>query len=67
MVPRTERWKRPPEGVLKLNCDASFIPGEGCGGWGFLIRDSDGDVVLAGWGRVDHLLNAMQAETVACL
>jgi hypothetical protein len=67
VAPRTERWKRPPEGILKLNCDASFIPGEGCGGWGFFIRDSDGDVVLAGCGRVDHLMNAMQAETVACL
>jgi hypothetical protein len=33
----------------------------------FFIRDSDGDVVLAGCGRVDHLMNAMQAETVACL
>jgi hypothetical protein len=54
---RLERWARPPEGYLKLNCDASFIPGDRCGGWGFLIRDHDGDVVLCGWGRVNHLLN----------
>lgn len=33
----------------------------------FLIRDSDGDVVLSGWGRVNHLPNALQAETTACL
>jgi hypothetical protein len=50
LTSRTERWVRPPEGVLKLNCDASFISGERCGGWSFLIRDSDGDVVLSGWG-----------------
>ena len=35
-----------PAGVLNLNCDGSFIPGEKIGGWGFLIRDSDGDVVI---------------------
>jgi len=61
------RWTKPPRGVLKLNCDASFAPGEGSGGWGFLIRDSDGDVVSAGWGRVNHLLNAFQAEVIACM
>jgi ribonuclease HI len=53
--------------VLKLNGDASFLPSEGSGGWGFLIQDSDGDVVLAGWGRVNHLLNDLQAELIACL
>jgi len=56
------RWVRPPDGVLKLNCDASFFQEEGWGGWGFIIRDSDGDVVLSGWGRVNHLLNALQAD-----
>jgi len=29
--------------------------------------DSDGDVVLAGSGRVNHLLSAFQAEMIACL
>jgi hypothetical protein len=28
---RTVRWARPPDWVLKLHCDASFLPGEGCG------------------------------------
>ena len=32
-----------------------------------MIRDNDGDVVLSGWGRVNHLLNAFQAETIVCL
>jgi hypothetical protein len=55
---RVQRWARPPEGFLKVNCDASLIPGELRGGWGFLIRENDGEVVLNGWGRVNHLLNA---------
>jgi ribonuclease HI len=57
-VHRVQRWARPPEGFLKVNCDASLIPGELRGGWGFLIRENDGEVVLNGWGRVNHLLNA---------
>jgi hypothetical protein len=28
LTSRTERWVRPLEGILKLNCDASFILGE---------------------------------------
>lgn len=60
-------WSRPQAGILKLNCDAAFNPENKSGGWGFLIRDNDGDVVLNGWGRVNHLLNAAQAETIACL
>jgi hypothetical protein len=34
--------------VLKLKGDASFQPSSMEGSWGFLIRDSDGDVVLNG-------------------
>lgn len=54
-------------GVLKINCDASFKKETGKGGWGFVIRDSDGDVVCAGKGRLSHLMDSFQAEVVACL
>lgn len=62
-----KRWTRPLVRSLKLNCDAAFNPEDKSGGWGYLIRDSDGDVVLAGWGRVNHLLNVAQAEAITCL
>ncbi|KAG0522165.1 hypothetical protein BDA96_07G013300 [Sorghum bicolor] len=52
---RIGRWVRPPEGMLKLNCDASYYQEEGCGGWGFIIGDNDGDVVLSGWGASESL------------
>jgi hypothetical protein len=42
------KWSKPPEGFLKLNCDASFIQETMAGSWGFLIRDHDGDVVMTG-------------------
>jgi ribonuclease HI len=49
-------------GVLKLNCDAAFSEDSKSGGWGWIIRDSDGDVITAGRGRVDYLHNPFQAE-----
>lgn len=32
-----------------------------------MIRDSDGDVVVASRGKVDHLLDVFQAEVIACI
>jgi len=64
---RKQVWRRPPNGVLKLNCDGSFLPSEKSGSWGCLIRDSDGDVVQAGRGKINNLLSAFQAELIACL
>lgn len=37
------------------------------GSWGFILRDSDGDVVLSGRGRINHLLSAFHAEIIAAL
>jgi hypothetical protein len=37
------------------------------GSWDFISRDSHGDVVTAGRGRLDHVLDAFQAEVIACL
>jgi hypothetical protein len=53
--------------TLKLNCDASFFPESKTGSWGVLIRDCDGDLVLTGRGRINHLLNPFHAELIACL
>jgi hypothetical protein len=61
------RWLKQPMGKLKLNCDAAFSPTTHSGGWGFVIKDADGDMVTAGWGRVDFLIGAFQAEVIACV
>lgn len=34
---------------------------------GFIIQDSDGDVVQDGRGQLNHLLDSIQAEMIACL
>jgi hypothetical protein len=35
------KWRRPPNGVLKLNCDASFRAEESIGSWSFIITLSE--------------------------
>lgn len=36
-------------------------------GDGDMIRDADDDIVSAGRGKLDHVLDPFQAEVVACL
>lgn len=38
----------------------------GTGGWGFVIRDSSGDVVGAGAGKITHASTATRTEAEAC-
>ena len=58
---------RPIEDVLKINCDGAYRSETSSGGWGFVIRDRDGQVVQAGAGQCTHLLDALHAELLACL
>lgn len=61
-----KRWEKPQEDTLKINCDGAFHADTGAAGWGFVIRDADGDVALAGKGRLDHV-DSFQAEAISCL
>ncbi|WVZ81971.1 hypothetical protein U9M48_029294 [Paspalum notatum var. saurae] len=56
-------WKRPPENMLKLNCDGAYHATKS-EGWGFVIRDDDGAVVKAG--KVEHAQDVFQVELIAC-
>ena len=60
------RWKPPNEDVLKINTDGSFVQDERCGGWGFVVRDSVGEVMGAGAGHLKHVADAFHAEAEAC-
>jgi hypothetical protein len=62
-----KKWVCPPREMVKINCDGSCDLKRHEGGWGYIIRDEVGDVISAGCGRVDHLLNPFQAEVIACL
>ena len=56
-VKMKQRWEKPPLRTLKLNCYASFSPVQRSGSC-FLLHDSDGNVVLSGRGKINHLLSA---------
>ncbi|KAI4974912.1 hypothetical protein ZWY2020_048519 [Hordeum vulgare] len=60
-----ERWKPPPDEVIKINLDAAFTASTGDGGWGPVARDHEGDLVGLAVGRLAHLTDPLQAETEA--
>ncbi|KAF8733394.1 hypothetical protein HU200_015002 [Digitaria exilis] len=67
-VPKCEKWVKPVvEFFLKVNCDAAFDPETGSGGWGFIIHDAEGDLVVSGRDRLDYLMDSLHAEIIACL
>jgi hypothetical protein len=51
---------------MKINVDGAFIQATKLGGWGFVVRDSAGEAVLAGAGGAADLHDALMAETVVC-
>jgi ribonuclease HI len=55
-------WNAPPPGQLKINSDGSFIQETMQGCWGFIVRDHDGEVVLAG-AEAAACAQALQAAT----
>jgi ribonuclease HI len=59
-------WNAPPPGQLKINSDGSFIQETMQGSWGFIVRDHDGEVVLAGADHIGSIPDAFTAEAAAC-
>jgi ribonuclease HI len=62
-----QKWRRPEGDILKINIDGSFNQKDKSGGWGFIIRDADGDAVGSGAGKLEHLQDPLQAEAEACI
>jgi len=60
-------WRPPPPDVLKINSDGAFREKDKTGAWGFVVRDSDGQGMLAGSGRLRAVHDALSAEGEACL
>jgi hypothetical protein len=44
-----------------------LVAASGEGGWGFVIKNDQSDVVKAGTGRKEFLMDALHSEMVACL
>jgi len=58
-------WKPPPADIYKINSDGSFDPSSRSGGWGFVVRDSSGEVLAAGAGNITYAASSLQAEAIA--
>jgi ribonuclease HI len=65
--PKPQIWSTPTGDELKLNTDGSFFPDTHTGGWGFIVRDSDGVPVGAGAGPIQYVHDALHSEAAACL
>jgi ribonuclease HI len=55
----------PLHGILKCNVDASFFNNEGACGWGWCIRGSNGQFILAGSNILYEKLNIIEGEALA--
>jgi ribonuclease HI len=58
-------WQQPPLGYLKCNVDASFYNLAGSTGWGWILRDSNGDFKLAGTNIVNTPFSVVEGEAMA--
>jgi len=58
-------WKPPCMDTYKINSDGSFDPGNRSEDWGFVVRDSSGEVLAAGTGNITYAASSLQAEVVA--
>jgi ribonuclease HI len=58
-------WQPPLHGILKCNVDASFFNNEGACGWGWCIRGSNGQFILAGSNILYEKLNIIEGEALA--
>lgn len=68
LVARDEaKWRPPEEGWLKANIDGAFLTKTKASAWGFIIRDKDGCLILAGAGNVSPVHNALMSKAMACV
>ena len=59
-------WKPPVIGHVKLNFDGACLGGK-LWGWGFVVRNHDGDIILARAKHGDGFPGALVEEARACL
>lgn len=63
----TRKWKPPPEEFVKINLDGAYYPESGMGGWGYIARAPDGDILFAAAGPLCNLSEPLQAKSNAFL
>jgi hypothetical protein len=53
------KWRPPLPECYKINVDASFYPVTMAGGWGFVVRDCDGNFLEGGAGNFLHVASVL--------
>lgn len=64
--PKGTAWRKPPQGVLKLNFDGAFKGNPGSAGFGFVIWDHNGDICKVCCGPLEEC-NSTKAKTMGML
>lgn len=62
---KCESWSKPDNGFLKANIDGAFDPNTRNGGWGCVLRDELGNILMAAAGNLGNLQDALHSEACA--
>ena len=60
-----EGWRKPPDGCLMVNVDASFDDEKGCASTGAIIRDGSGSMIAASMTYIPYVVDTPMAEAHA--
>lgn len=63
-IPRRNVWRKPDAGSYKLNTDATIFP-DGKVGFGSIMRDEDGDIIMATSNIQEGVFEVDEAEALA--
>ena len=58
-------WKTPPDDTYKINIDGAFHSDSRTGGWGFVIRNANGEVIASGAGNISFAASVIHSEAIA--
>ena len=61
-----QKWVRPEEGWVKLNCDSTLNSQDCVAGAGVVVRDDTGEFMLVEGRRYDHIIDPGTVELLAC-
>jgi hypothetical protein len=62
-----ETWSKSSPGYLKINIGGSYWKDVNLGGWGFVVRNDQGEGIAAGAGFIAAVASPLQSEAIPCL
>jgi hypothetical protein len=58
-------WNPPQEDIYKINSDGSFDPNKRIGGYEFVVRNKNREVLVAGAGNISYASSALHTAAIA--